>query len=80
VPLTKQSTWSIKRIIDRTKGLDKIIRVGGEGAEEFFELGFYNFKDCTSIKVIAGSEVGNIPRSVKDSAKHFGCWLALPKT
>ena len=39
---------------------------------EFLELGFDNFGPCRDFKVIVGGVVGDIPGSVKDSAKYFG--------
>ena len=43
--------------------------MGGEGTIEFVELGFNDLGDCRDFKAIVGSVIGNIPRSVKDSAK-----------
>ena len=39
---------------------------------EIVELGFDDFGDCRAFKVIVGSVVGDIPETVKDSAKDFG--------
>jgi hypothetical protein len=43
--------------------------VGGEGA---VELGFNGFRDSGDIKVIVSSLVGDIPRSIEESAEDFG--------
>ena len=66
-------------MVDRGKGLGKRIRVGREGAVEFLELGFDEFGGCRDFKVLVCIVVGDIPGSVKDSTKDFGCvwcWLA----
>ena len=55
-------------MIDRRKGLSERIKVGGEGTMEFSELGLDVFRDCRDFKVIVGNVVGEVPRSVKDSA------------
>ena len=38
----------------------------------FFELGFDDLGECRDFKVIVCSVVGDIPGSVKDSAKNIG--------
>ena len=43
--------------------------MGGEGAVEF---GFDDLRDCKDFKVIEGGMVGDIPRSIEDSAEDFG--------
>jgi hypothetical protein len=39
---------------------------------EFLEFGFDDLRDCRDIKVIVGGMVGDIPRSIEDSAEDFG--------
>ena len=66
------------------KGLREWIRVGGEGAVEFSEFGFGNFKGCRNVEVIVCRLVGDIPGSVVDGKKELWignsgcvvCWLA----
>ena len=59
-------------MIERGKGLGEWIRVEGEGAVEFLDFGFDNFKDCRDVEVIVCLLVGDIPGSVEEGAKDFG--------
>ena len=45
--------------------------MGGEGAVEFLEFGFDNFRDCRAVEVIVCRIVGDIPRSFEDGTKDF---------
>jgi hypothetical protein len=49
----------------------------------WLELGFDDLRDCRDIKDIVGGMIGDIPRSIEDSAENFGletgcvgCWQA----
>ena len=53
----------------RGRGLGKRIR---EGAAEFLEFGFDDFRDCRDLEVIVDRAVGNIQGSVEDGTKDFG--------
>jgi hypothetical protein len=39
---------------------------------EFTEFGFGDLRDTRDIKIIVGDMVGDIPRSIGDSAENFG--------
>ena len=45
--------------------------MGREGAVEFLELGFDDFRGCRDIDVIVDRVVGDIPGSVEDGTKDF---------
>ena len=44
----------------------------GEGAVKFLEFCFDVLRDCKDLKAIVGGMVGDIPRSIEDSAKDLG--------
>ena len=59
-------------MINRGKKLGKRIRLGGEGAMEFLEFGFDDFRDCRDFEVIVSRVGGDIPGSVEDGTSDFG--------
>ena len=71
-PLPVYSRWWVKRVMDKGNGLGKGIGVGEEGAVEFLEFGFDDFRNCRDVKVIVGPLVGDIPGSGEDVTKDFG--------
>ena len=46
--------------------------MGGEGAVEFWEFGFGDFRFCRNVEVIVCPVVRELPGSVEDGTKDFG--------
>ena len=60
-------------MMNREKGLGERIRVGGEGAVEFFEFGFDDFRDGWDVEVIECRVVGDMSGSI--GGWYEGLWI-----